>query len=327
MDASLKCIPEHQCGFFRVFRNRIKSGIDRRRVLLMLGFGNLYGPNAVGTTAIGPGQYVVYSQIRERLTGARVYYVRTDGSDSNNGLSDTASGAFLTLQHAVDIALQLDANNFNVTIQIRTGTYAGANILAPLFGLGSATFLITGDTTTPTNVVVNAASSGNSIGAFNGASISLSGISAVTPGFACLQAGNGAIIQCVDKMDFGSSLYHLEAQRGGVLTASGISYSISGSPTDSHVRSNNLGLVDTSFSTTTFTADITVVRFVLSEFLAVYKATNQTFTLGGHTVTGSRYTVTNGAVINTGTTNTTYFPGSTGGTGTDYSTSPWGLYL
>lgn len=46
---------------------------------------------------------------RDLLTTNRTYYVRTDGSNSNNGLANTSGGAFLTIQKAIDTVLKLDS--------------------------------------------------------------------------------------------------------------------------------------------------------------------------------------------------------------------------
>jgi hypothetical protein len=60
---------------------------------------------------------------REILTAARTYYVRTDGSDSNNGLTNSSAGAFLTISHAMLIVSRLDFNGWGVTVSIGNGTY------------------------------------------------------------------------------------------------------------------------------------------------------------------------------------------------------------
>jgi hypothetical protein len=96
---------------------------------------------------------------REKLTANRTYYVRTDGSDSNNGLANTSGGAFLTLQKAVDAyTANLDFAGFTVTIQIADGTYTGGVIFSgPWTGGGAVT--IQGNNTTPANVLIS--TSGN----------------------------------------------------------------------------------------------------------------------------------------------------------------------
>src|SRR3989442_1721230 len=88
--------------------------------------------------------------VRELLTAARTYYVRTDGSDSNTGLSNTAGGAFLTIQKAIDVATTADLNGFTVTLKLGDGTYTSPLSLKPFVGAGE--IVIEGNTATPGNV-------------------------------------------------------------------------------------------------------------------------------------------------------------------------------
>jgi hypothetical protein len=98
------------------------------------------------STPIGSG--------RELLSAARTYYVRTDGSDSNNGLANTSGGAFLTIQKAVDtISGLIDMGPYQVTVQVGNGTYTGQVILKNW--LGGLRPIIQGDTTTPSNVILS----------------------------------------------------------------------------------------------------------------------------------------------------------------------------
>lgn len=90
---------------------------------------------------------------REVLSAALTYYVRTDGNDSNTGLVNSAGGAFLTVQKAIDVASMLDSTIYNVTIQIVDGTYAGVMVAKPMAGAGIV--IIQGNSGTPANVVIS----------------------------------------------------------------------------------------------------------------------------------------------------------------------------
>jgi hypothetical protein len=97
--------------------------------------------------------------IRETLITGRNYYVRTDGSDSNTGLVNSAGGAFLTIQAAVDTVLQtVDAQGQTIAINVADGTYTGAvNIGAPVPDT-PVSFIIQGNAGTPANCVISTTS-------------------------------------------------------------------------------------------------------------------------------------------------------------------------
>ena len=56
------------------------------------------------------------------------YYVRTDGNDANNGLADTAGGAWLTMDFALGSS-GVPTSGGPHTLNVRTGTYTSATFL------------------------------------------------------------------------------------------------------------------------------------------------------------------------------------------------------
>lgn len=88
------------------------------------------------------------SGIRTMLSADTNFYVASTGSDSNDGL--TSGTAQATLAHMVNtIASNYDGGGHNITINVASGTYAGAQIIFPpnynfysVLGAGSASTTI-----------------------------------------------------------------------------------------------------------------------------------------------------------------------------------------
>ncbi|MGA0561685.1 DUF2793 domain-containing protein [Ancylobacter sp. VNQ12] len=95
--------------------------------------------------------------IRERLTADRTYYVSATGNNANNGLSTGAP--FSSMQHAANIAAQLDCNGFKVKIKVMSSLYGESIIMTrPL--LGSSSLLeVEGNIASPGSVVITGVSS------------------------------------------------------------------------------------------------------------------------------------------------------------------------
>ena len=92
---------------------------------------------------------------RELLTANRTYYVRTDGSNSNDGLADTAGGAWLTLQYAYEyVANNLDLGGFIVTINVADGTHAGLGVGFGFPPIVNGPLYIRGNPTNPENCIL-----------------------------------------------------------------------------------------------------------------------------------------------------------------------------
>lgn len=251
------------------------------------------------------------SASREMLTADRTYYVRTDGSDSNDGLSNTSGGAFLTIQNAINVICStLDVAGYTITIQVADGTYT-TPIIAKVFA-GGGSIIINGNSGTPTNVVVNTTSANcftNTSGSI-GYSIRYMKLTTTTSGN-CIYCGLGsrAFFQ---NIDFGAApgSAHLYVEQGGKIQAQA-TYTISGAATYHYVALSQGEVRVTGSWTVTITGSPAFTSFAYSASVGFIHHSSVTFS---GTVTGKRYDASENAVIKTYGGGANYFPGNTAGT-------------
>lgn len=142
-----------------------------------------------------------YPVVREKLTAARTYYVRTDGDDGNDGLTNSSGGAFATIDQAFTVIGGLDIGVQDVTIQLGdTGSFAGATLSAPFVGSAGSSVTISGDTGSAGSYVIT-----SRIEVQNKAVLNVSGINP-TPGVgdAGLYANSGGVIKMTGTCIFGT---------------------------------------------------------------------------------------------------------------------------
>lgn len=106
-------------------------------------------------------------RVRSTFFGTVTIYVRPDGNDSNDGTTNDAAGAFLTIQAAVFYAAaNYDLSFSTLIIQCAAGTYVeNVELATPVGSIESSGFIspgvtyfgcvLRGDPTTPGNVIIN----------------------------------------------------------------------------------------------------------------------------------------------------------------------------
>ena len=246
---------------------------------------------------------------REKLSANRIYYVRTDGNDTNNGLANTAGGAFLTIQKAIDTTAALDLSIYDVTIQIADGTYTGAVVLKSTVGAGRV--IIQGNSTIPANVVIsttsnNAFFASALIGAYT---LKAFKVQTTTSG-SCVYIEKGSALT-VDGLNFGAcASVHVILDSNSYLSFAS-NYTISGGAAY-HVYSSDSsaiiylgGITVTLIGTPAFSA-----YFAFATDAGAIRCIAVTFS---GAATGQRFYVTNNGVINTSGAALNYFPGSIAG--------------
>ena len=263
-------------------------------------------------SAVPVADYVVTPrQIREILTADRTYYVRTDGSDSNDGLTDSPGGAFLTLQKALDVVATLDFNGNTVTIQMGNGTYTGGGRVPVCVGQKTAdNLIIQGDTADPTGVTISV-TGGDAINVADNAMVTVKSVTLTTTTLGhCLQAnGPGAVVQYHDLVFGACAQAHIFAQGGSKIVCN-TSYTITGGAAY-HWWARDGGTIDCDFATVTLTGTPAFsVAFALVQQAGVIRCGVMTFV---GSATGRRYSAALNGVINTVGGGATYLPGNVAG--------------
>lgn len=246
---------------------------------------------------------------REVLTANRTYYVRTDGSDTNSGLADSSSDAFLTIQKAINTIAALDFSGYTITIQIGDGTYTNAAMVGINVGQKAAgNLVIRGNSSTPSNVLISTTSaSAITVG---------SGAMALVKDLKVQTAVSGTGLRSLGVLNYSNIVFgtcanaHLSAENNGVAQSSG-NTSITGGAQE-HWNASNGGLVVDGGRTIALTGTPAFsVGFAWCDTGGKMQVNSNTFS---GAASGNRYNVTMNGVIQTFGGGANYLPGSVAGT-------------
>jgi len=249
----------------------------------------------------------------ETLTANRTYYVRTDGNDSNTGLTNTSGGAFLTLAKAASKIADIDRKTYSITIQVGAGTYSGGFSLTGR-GVGAGAIHVVGDTTTPSNVVIS--TTNQHCFSSDASDFYVRGfkVETTTNGDG-LKATNGGRIQINGPMEYGQCAgNHQTALSRGIIYNFGQNQTISGGAAYHHYV-DGFGFINEQLSTVTWSGTPAfTAQFARADFgLIICNGNNY----GTPTATGQRYYAQYNGIIQTYGSGASYLPGTVaGGIGT-----------
>lgn len=257
-----------------------------------------------------------WSTAREVMTSNRTYYVRTDGNNSNDGLTDSSGGAFLTLAKAIAVAQTLDLNGFSITIQVSGAgaSFAGFTLSIPFVG---GNVKIAGNTGTPSTYTVTSACTINP-----GCKLQVEGLKIVTSGHGFYV--DDARLEITGAMDFGACTFdHITAANNATVLISS-NYNVTGNGRYHWAMFNGARLLCQA-RTISIAGARTFTTWARAEVDGSMVVNGNTYSIAV-SVTGTKFEALNGGTIETYGGSTSAFPGSVAGSGTNYGTSPYGRY-
>lgn len=269
-------------------------------------FASVQGFNASGAPVVVPKTNFSIGG-REVLTAGRNYYVRTDGNDSNTGLENTAGGAFLTIQKAVDVVCSLDTSIYQVYIYVGSGTYYETVNFKPT--VGAKVPQIIGNSSTPQNVVISGTNA-PALQTLNGGSWSVEGVTLQASGTGSWDGANVTYGYLrLKNIRIGSCRSGIRSNSQALVQVEGI-LRVFGNP---QIVVN----LTNSSACTFFPSEVICESTPVFNYFASVNSSSAMQVSGNlivtGTATGSRYSVnTNGALV-TFTGNVNLLPGSTPG--------------
>jgi len=256
--------------------------------------------------------YIQPVNSREQITANRTYYVRTDGNDSNNGLTNTAGGAFLTIQKGIDTIAALDISVLTVTLQVGDGTYTAAvNLKDPV---GDGTCVLQGNTTTPSSVVISTTST-DGITSTGTLKWTIKGfkVQTTTSGMCILSQGGGRVV--LSGVNFGpAGVSHIRSFQGSQVNITE-SYSILGGGNDHYLAQQHGRILMVPSKVIDLTGTASFVAAFCRTGLMGYVENYSTTFVGS--IAGTRYSASSNSVMNVNGGGANYYPGNVAGsTGT-----------
>lgn len=233
------------------------------------------------------------------------FYVRKDGSDANAGTANTAGGAWLTIQKAIDYVTGNYIINATVIIHIGDGTYDESVLLPSFLGKGGVT--IQGNTSDMTLVHVVSTAVTNVTFECSGGIYTIRYVKVTGP--YAFYAKDGGVLRLGNFLVFSSTSTHILASKYSKVELIG-NYTI-GTGGWSHFQvTQHSSITVASAVTATVTGTPAFTNFAYTETHSSILVTNLTFSGGA---TGARYSNNILSVMQVPGGSLTFFPGNSNG--------------